>query len=118
MDLNALHEACRGFLEVDEAEATVTQIGGAPRGTLRMSAPAALVELHLRQSKVGIWTETFGPGDIDYPKLAAELLKLKIRPHVVLEQAVEAKTPNTLGVLEAHRRSLKYAARVFAKFVS
>jgi inosose dehydratase len=77
-----------------------------------------IVELHLRQSKDGIWTETFGPGDIDYPKLAAELLRLKVRPHVVLEQAVEAKTPNTLRVLEAHRRSLKYAARVFAKFVS
>jgi len=30
-----------------------------------------ITELHLRQSQNGVWTEAFGPGDIDYPRLAA-----------------------------------------------
>ncbi|MBM4095118.1 MAG: sugar phosphate isomerase/epimerase, partial [Planctomycetes bacterium] len=46
-------------------------------------------ELHLRQSDGGPWTETFGPGDIDYPALVEQLARLGIKPHVVLEQAVE-----------------------------
>lgn len=71
-------------------------------------------ELHLRQSRAGIWTEALGEGDIDYPALAAHLRKLGIRPHLVLEQAVEEGTPHTLDAVEAHRRSREYAATVFA----
>ena len=44
-----------------------------------------ITELHLRQSVDGVWSETFGPGDIDYERL-----------------------------VEAHRASLAYAAEVFA----
>jgi inosose dehydratase len=29
-----------------------------------------VTELHLRQSQKGVWTEVFGPGDLDYPRLA------------------------------------------------
>jgi inosose dehydratase len=71
-------------------------------------------ELHLRQSSGGVWTETFGSGDIDYPRLAAELVKMKIRPHVVLEQAAEAKTPKTMGAVEAHQKGVAYTRKVFA----
>jgi inosose dehydratase len=73
-----------------------------------------VVELHLRQSKGGVWTEVFGDGDIDHARLAEMLVGLGVKPHVVLEQAVEAKSPNTLGVVEAHRRGREYAQRVFA----
>ncbi len=44
-------------------------------------------ELHLRQSQDGVWTEAFGPGDIDYRALAEALRQASVRPHVVLEQA-------------------------------
>jgi len=71
-------------------------------------------ELHLRQSREGIWTETFGEGDIDYARLAARLNQLGVRPHLVLEQAVEKGTPKTMGPVEAHRRGLQYARRVLA----
>jgi inosose dehydratase len=73
-----------------------------------------IVELHLRQSKGGIWTEDFGTGDIDYPKLWKVLQAKKLSPLIVLEQAVEAKSPNTMSVVEAHKKSVTYAKGLFA----
>lgn len=75
-----------------------------------------VTELHLRQSKDGIWTEVFADGDIDYRELAKRLLDLGVKPHLVLEQAVEQGSPQTLSAVEAHRRSRQYAAEVFAGF--
>ncbi len=75
-----------------------------------------ITELHLRQSKDNIWTETFADGDIDYPALAKYLLNIGIKPHIVLEQAVESGSPKTMTTLEAFKKSAQYARRVFAKF--
>ena len=75
-----------------------------------------ITELHLRQSKENIWTEAFEDGDINYRRLAKYLLDIDILPHIVLEQAVEKGTPNTMETMEAFRRSSIYARRVFAKF--
>lgn len=75
-----------------------------------------ITELHLRQSKDNIWTETFGKGDIDYRALAKYLLNISIKPHIVLEQAVEAGSPKTMSTLEAFRKSAQYARRIFADF--
>jgi inosose dehydratase len=75
-----------------------------------------ITEMHLRQSKDDIWTETFSEGDIDYPRLAKHLLDIGIRPHIVLEQAVEKGTPKTMETKEAFRRSSRYARRIFAEF--
>lgn len=75
-----------------------------------------ITELHLRQSKDNIWSETFAQGDLDYPAIAKHLLDIGVRPHIVLEQAVEKGTPKTMETVEAFRRSSKYARRVFAKF--
>ncbi len=75
-----------------------------------------VTELHLRQSAGGVWTEAFGPGDIDYPALAAYLLEIGVRPHLVLEQAVEKDSPDTMDAVEAHRKGAAYARTVFAAF--
>lgn len=75
-----------------------------------------ITELHLRQSKDGVWTEAFGPGDIDYERLAGYLLKIGVKPLLVLEQAVEAGSPNTMKTVEAFRRSTRYVRRIFADF--
>jgi inosose dehydratase len=75
-----------------------------------------ITELHLRQSKNNIWTETFGDGDIDYPALAKHLLDIGIRPHIVMEQAVETGTPKTMSTVEAFQKSSQYARQVFAAF--
>jgi len=71
-------------------------------------------EIHVRQSKDGVWTEALGPGDIDYPKLVELLVDRSVRPLIVLEQAVEAASPSTMNAEEAHRKSVEYARRTFA----
>jgi inosose dehydratase len=75
-----------------------------------------ITELHIRQSKNNIWTETFCEGDIDYPALAKQLLDIGVRPHLVMEQAVEAGTPKTMSTVEAFQKSSQYARKVFAAF--
>lgn len=73
-----------------------------------------IVELHVRQSLNGTWTETFGTGDIDYPRLVQELKRMKIFPHIVIEQCVEDKTPITMTGLEAHITDRVEFEKVFA----
>lgn len=73
-----------------------------------------IAELHVRQSKDGIWTETFGAGDIDYPAVVQALVGLNLKPHIVLEQAAEEGTPQTMSPLEAHRTSQVALRKIFA----
>ncbi len=75
-----------------------------------------VTELHLRQSIDGVWTETLCPGDIDYPRLAKCLQAVDVTPHLVVEQAVEQKSPKTMTAAEAHRQSCRYTREVFADF--
>ena len=76
-----------------------------------------VVELHLRQSAKGVWTEVFtGQGDIDYFRMADWLQKRELRPHLVLEQCVEAGSPHTLNAVEAHKQSVKNVREVFSGF--
>ena len=75
-----------------------------------------ITELHLRQSNDGIWAETMCDGDIDYRALAKHLLQIGVRPHMVLEQAVEKGTPKTMTSLEAFRKSSQYTRAVFGAF--
>lgn len=73
-----------------------------------------IVELHIRQSVNGIWSETFtAEGDIDYRRLVRELSAMKIRPHVVIEQCLEAKSPNTMNAVEAHTKDLEAVKEAF-----
>jgi len=76
-----------------------------------------ITELHLRQSKNNIWTEAFGEGDIDYPAIAEYLIEINVKPHLVLEQAVETGSPMTMSTVEAFKKSSQYTRRVFAQFV-
>ncbi len=77
-----------------------------------------ITELHLRQSQNGVWTEAFGPGDIDYPRLADHLLKIGVKPLLVLEQAVEAGSPKTMNAVEAFKKSTEYTREVFRGFAT
>ena len=73
-----------------------------------------IVEVHLRQSRNQIWTETFtADGDIDYPRLARYLKSLGLKPQLVIEQCLEEKTPIVLGAVEAHKQDLKAVSAVF-----
>jgi inosose dehydratase len=74
---------------------------------------ARISELHLRQSRDGVWAETFGQGDIDHAALAEALAGHRVRPHIVLEQAVEKGTPQTMKSVEAFKLSTQYVRRLF-----
>ncbi len=73
-----------------------------------------IVELHIRQSRGGIWQESFGDGDIDYRRLVKALSAMAVKPHLVLEQCLEKSSPNTMSAVEAHKKDLVYSADVFA----
>lgn len=72
-----------------------------------------IVELHLRQSHDGIWSEVFGDGDIDYHRLEKVLRQNGIKPHLVLEQAVEEGTPKTMSIVEAMKKSVTEVRKIF-----
>ncbi|GAB2544674.1 sugar phosphate isomerase/epimerase family protein [Spirosoma aerophilum] len=72
-----------------------------------------IVEVHIRQSKNGIWQESFGEGDIDYKRLANALKAQGVRPNLVIEQCLEKGSPNTMSVVEAHRKDLAMVKNVF-----
>ena len=71
-------------------------------------------ELHIRQSRDHVWTETFGPGDIDYPGVVFALKERGLKPMLVLEQAAEEGTPHTMNALDAHRKSQAAVRTIFA----
>jgi inosose dehydratase len=74
-----------------------------------------VVELHLRQSSAGVWTEVFSAeGDIDYARLADWLRRRKVRPQLTLEQAVEAKRPKTVDAVTAHRKGVAAVRALFS----
>lgn len=73
-----------------------------------------IVELHIRQSEGGVWSETFSDrGDINYLRFADELKKHKIKPHLVIEQCIEAKTSGSMDAVTAHIKDLAEVYRVF-----
>jgi hypothetical protein len=73
-----------------------------------------LVELHLRNSRQGAWTEDFGPGDIDYQKVADYLRGITFKGYLVVELAYEKDTQITRSVEEDLRLSRQYAEKIFA----
>jgi inosose dehydratase len=75
-----------------------------------------IAELHIRQSKDGTWQETFGEGDIDYRRIAKTLTGLNVRPHLVLEQCLESKSPDTMNAVAAHKLDLIYAREIFGNW--
>jgi len=72
------------------------------------------IELHIRQSVNGVWSEKLGDGDIDYARFVSELTRRKIYPHLVIEQCLEDKTANTMNAVDAHKADLSYVDQVFS----
>ena len=72
-----------------------------------------LVELHLRNSKKGTWTEDFGPGDIDYQKVADYLRGIGFKGYLVVELAYEKDTQITRSLDEDLRLSRLYTDKIF-----
>ncbi len=78
-----------------------------------------ITEMHIRQSKDGVWLEAFQPtGDIDYNRVAAELKEMGITPHLVMEQCLEKQSPNELTAIAAHQQDLAAAKETFGVLMS
>lgn len=69
--------------------------------------------LHLRQSRNGIWEETFGEGDVDYRAIRAVLEEGNFTGWLLLELAYEAKTVLTRSLVENVRLGREYLRQVF-----
>jgi len=72
-----------------------------------------LKSLHLRQSQAGVWTETFGEGDIDYPRLANLLREMNFQGPMTLEQCFETGTELKLPPVERFKRTREAAEKIF-----
>jgi inosose dehydratase len=86
-----VHWACRGRQDVM---------------TFLHEADDRLAILHLRNSKQGIWREDFGPGDIDYQKVADYLHSMNFSGYLVVELAYEKGTQVTRSLVEDLRLSV------------
>jgi inosose dehydratase len=87
--------------------------GGQSPLVIVREAGARLASLHVRNSTRGVWSESFGDGDIDYAPIAAELKASRRRPLIVVELAYEKETAITRGLEENLRQGRDYARRVF-----
>jgi inosose dehydratase len=77
-----------------------------------------LLDMHLRNSKQGVWMEDFGPGDLDYRQVADYLREIKYDGYLVVELAYEKGTQVTRSLTENLRVSRLYADKLFGLPVS
>jgi inosose dehydratase len=87
--------------------------GGQQPLELLREAGARLAELHLRNSRAGVWTESLDEGDYDYPSIAAYLREIGYRGYLGVELAYEKGTAPTRPLEEDLRLSRVFAERVF-----
>ena len=81
--------------------------------TFIRAAGDRLIDMHLRNSKQGVWMEDFGPGDLDYQPVAAYLHEIKFTGYLVVELAYEKGTQVTRALTEDLRLSRLYTEKVF-----
>lgn len=87
--------------------------GGQDWMAIVREAGKRVASFHLRNSVDGVWSESFGEGEVDYTKLAEYLRETKLRPYLEVELAYEANTPHTRSLMENLRMGREYAERVF-----
>ena len=69
-------------------------------------------DVHLRNSKDGVWLEELADGEVDYRAVAAHLKQIDYRGWLTVELAWDPKTQKTRPLGENLRRSREYAERV------
>ncbi len=87
--------------------------GGADVLALTKETGEKIKAVHLRNSKDGVWTESFGPGDVDYVAIARYLRQIGFDGWLTLELAVEKRTKVTRSIAENHRLGRVYLESVF-----
>ena len=87
--------------------------GGQEPSAFLREVGTRLASLHLHNDQQGVWMENFGPGDIDYAKVADFLREIKFNKYLVIELAYEKNTQITRSLEEDLRLSRLYAEKVF-----
>jgi inosose dehydratase len=87
--------------------------GGQDPYKLLADAGQRVLDLHLRNSRGGVWTEDLADGDIDYTRVAEVLKKTAYRGTYTVELAYEAQTPRSRSIEDNLRLSGEYSRRVF-----
>jgi inosose dehydratase len=82
---------------------------------LLQDAGKRVLDLHLRNSRDGVWSEDLGDGDIDHPRVRKVLEKIGYQGSYTVELAYEGKTPQTRSLEENLRRSREYVRRVLGR---
>jgi inosose dehydratase len=81
---------------------------------LLQDAGSRVIDLHLRNSHDGNWSEEFGEGDIDYRRVQKILKSIGYQGYYTIELAYEPRTKITRSLEENLKRSFEYALEVFA----
>lgn len=86
--------------------------GGQDPYKLLADAGQRVIDLHLRNSRGGVWSEDLADGDIDYARVAEVLKRIGFQGTYTVELAYEAKTQKTRTIEENLRVSRFYVSRV------
>lgn len=87
--------------------------GGQDPHRILEEAGKRVASIHLRNSQKGVWSESFGAGDIDHARVAAYLEKTGYGGYLVVELAYENATTITRPLEDDLRLSREYAETVF-----
>jgi inosose dehydratase len=88
--------------------------GGQDVMTIVKEAGTRIGDVHLRNSKNGVWLEELAGGDIDYREVARYLKEIAYRGWLTVELAWDANTEITRSLEENLKRSLAWTKSVFA----
>jgi len=69
--------------------------------------------VHLRQSRFGIWSETLGEGDVDHEPIIDVLKAIEFDGILVIEQAAEKGTPDTMPMAEREKINAAWTREAF-----
>jgi inosose dehydratase len=87
--------------------------GQDPFALLREAGPR-VDSFHLRNARRGVWTQSVGEGDYDYPALARFLREHGFAGYLVVELAHRQETEITRPLAENLRLSRQYVERIFS----
>lgn len=87
--------------------------GGMDPYELLREAGQRVTEIHVRNSRNKLWLESFGEGDVDYRRIAAEMKQQGQHPLIVVELAWRDNTAITRSLVGNLTLGRQYATRVF-----
>ena len=87
--------------------------GGQDPVSLLQASRARIVDLHLRNSRDGVWLQELGPGDLNYTRVARILRDESYAGTLTVELAYEGRTTRTRSLEENLRRTRRFVRRIF-----